>query len=1046
MKRKGFTLIEILIAMMVLAIVSVVFLGMFSGAYKLQMREKDITKNTFALQQRIEQEIESKRQEAAQIGSGTVYANIPSNGGKVFGLSGFNVKAYAFNTSGSNHDFYTLIADTRNVDFKEVMPEMASVSLTYKFDGSNVDYAYAPVGAADVMKVTFSPKMGTVPGTGKKFTEDLQHYLVYWYASNPWYAVPNVDGIYKTGNMRIFPNFPDDYQLVGQAMHTIQGSNKDAAVTVELSKNELEKLRGRHIVAYVIPVTKLAVFGKAMASKPIFIHSVEKTPELLFHFDASVIASDNVEGTVPRLVKSPYKFFGSDKIDFEFLSVGGANPTLFTGHELEGSADSIAYSGYGVKLGAKSKIRIMNRSGSTATMFVVAQAVGEEDLTGGFTKVRDLVPGSNYKIYAKKLIANDWVDIGAKDGIAEANFPSILSILVYSGDKIADAGFINKIDEAVAYNFQNEGNFAYNIKKLLNKEERTIGTFSMPTTATAVLEDGRRREVPVLWQGWKDSNGNAVSDLEAVVWNFGSESKFFTNEGRYAPLEGGVYTMTLRLEVMPCSTVMSITPKPDASAPGMTLGTDLEYDYSAKYIGLEGKELPLPQRFKLRFIIEGGSANFAGGSQEGATTNVASNVQAGSFTVKGTFAGDGRIAAELVEEAAGSLVARKRMGHEDFRVYSWQDALKVTLSPKDAIGIAAIIPNGICKYEYKVIEKISGLKVPSDVRVSLSIVSDVVAVFADSQQSAVVLTGANGIVSVLGKDIGETDIEANISGTTNSATSHLIVRLQPSDISGLVLWLGDEMEYESGSQGYIVKKWKDKSGNGNDFEAMPQRVGSFWSYVYYYPLLLDDGGIQLTRYHNSNKLFTYFKRQGNLGKISFKKWDNSADSTIFVVFKALSDPGSTGSGDAGHYALFSQSSRNNIRGKYSLKLEKSGSNNKIATYFDYAGHNYVVLDNMNQDFTGAMNLLTASNKSTGNNEVSVTMKRISQGTTSEQSGSKYLTRDDNSKIFCIGAVDNGNKVYQKFDGIIYEVIVFDRELSANEKEQVESYLKTKWGY
>ncbi len=1008
MKRKGFTLVEVLIAMMVLAMVSVVFLGMFSGAYSLQMREKGITQKTFSLQEKIEQEIESKKKEVFE------YVNIPAYNGGVFGLNNFNVGAYAVAVPGENHDFYTIIAKTNNTSFAEVVPQISSLDLKYKFGASDIiqRYAYIPTKDEDKMSVTISPMLGT--------TTDLQHYMVYWYASNPWFAIPNVDNIFKVNNAQVFPYFPDDYELVHQQMHSLKSSEINLPVKLELGASELKKLGGRHIVVSAVPVTKLALFGKEKHTDPIFLHSVEKTDDLLLHFDASVVDKSNIQGVNPRKVMNPYSFYrAGSSIEFTF---SGSNPTLYAGYELEGASDSITYSGYGVKLRADSKINITNKSGDTATMFVIAHTASDADLTGIFTSahetsVQEIAPSKNYKIYTRLLPKNEKIEIGVKSGVIEANLPSVLGILVYKGNK---GDFINGIDAAVAGNFQNNGSHAYNIKRLLDVNDETIGSYALPNTVTAVLADGRHRQVPVQWGTWKDSLNNEVSaeQLKKELWNFTDSSKTFTNICTYSQLESGEpLTAKLTLTVNPCPVNVAITPDP-AAAPGMIVGTELEYGFVATF-GSADKPLTPPDRFKLKFsLANANSAQITGGIN---TANIAGSISGGTIKVKGKgqASNNNTIIVDLVEETSpGEYIVKKRnICTKQFRVYSLADALQIALSPKDQVP--KILIGGECKYEYEITPRISGLKVPDGLSVELGIVEGAVAKFKENNGTVLRKQQPSGSFDVVGFSKGRTDIKAAITGVNISPAQNNLEVISMSDIPNLVLWLDAKenniTNFETYNNTYITK-WKDISGKNNHFTA------------YYYPAHIGGGGVSF----DGN--IQYFSRKG-LSDINYgREKANLRNSTVFVV---------SVSSNNGKGTIYSQARTNKNHATFQLAI-----NSASKTLSASSGESLDFASIRGDTFAGmAANkvISVVSTEGIGSNlYANVSLYNAASVVSSEREWVKAKLFGHEDADFTIGMAQQSNKKYEYFQGTIYEVIVFNRKLSDDEIAMIVQYLRAKW--
>ncbi len=263
--RNAFTLVEIIIAVVLLAIIALTFSTVMAGSYSIQFREKNITKNAFKLEEQIELAIQDKKENAPT----SSYSKC-----ECF-VEGVKVGVLEVVETGANHEFHTLITDSKPE--QENLPKITSISVELEANEGSMwdryfDYSPNVLGKEYLIKYHYPPVVND---------QDYMQTVLRVYATEDPYNVHDFDcGFSHPDDVK--PKFPDDYLIINQL------KTEDESGTFELN---LDQCRGRHIVVIATPITFQGKYGESASSKdnPIFIHGLSSSDNLLVHLDANAI-------------------------------------------------------------------------------------------------------------------------------------------------------------------------------------------------------------------------------------------------------------------------------------------------------------------------------------------------------------------------------------------------------------------------------------------------------------------------------------------------------------------------------------------------------------------------------------------------------------------------------------------------------------------------------------------------------------------------------------------------------------------------------------
>ena len=296
-KRKGFTLIEVIVAIALIGLLSVAFIPSLSSHFMWLVNTKTtVTKKAFDEQYIMEERIKDVQRALV---SGSINTEDYDSFGiskKVsielfqdsFGSGLYPLRQYpnAYQIDDGK-GYVTLVGDKRLPDLP--VPKIIGQSLVFVQDGANSLNKHEYYNYTG-LKLKATSNMTENPGNS------FNRYRNDWYVSKAGFNIPvqdiyNIDEDYDFG--RIYPKFPDDYEAVpiysdlGSAYSYVSATER--IINVELGNSYVSQYPGRHIIYTITPFAKSLKQGNVSSILPKYIYGPTITDNLALHFDASAI-------------------------------------------------------------------------------------------------------------------------------------------------------------------------------------------------------------------------------------------------------------------------------------------------------------------------------------------------------------------------------------------------------------------------------------------------------------------------------------------------------------------------------------------------------------------------------------------------------------------------------------------------------------------------------------------------------------------------------------------------------------------------------------
>jgi len=259
--KSGMTLLEIVVAMAIFALINVGFYGMFSTVFINMYKTSQITESAFLSQQAIEARIADVK---AKLKNGLVDQVVDDQLTiTVFsGTSQRDVSAFHLSETMINGKIVeTLVAENRPPQLD--VPVITSDVVIATYRGNTID-KYPNIASRDSLVINLVGGTPTVDNEGL-----LIQHLYYWYISEPGYYTPSQP-----------PQFPDNYVILA-------GYTAKDIVTIP------ESFGGRFLKLVVTPVGEKGAMGDSVVSNDLFISPLPVYSSLLLHYDASWIDKTN---------------------------------------------------------------------------------------------------------------------------------------------------------------------------------------------------------------------------------------------------------------------------------------------------------------------------------------------------------------------------------------------------------------------------------------------------------------------------------------------------------------------------------------------------------------------------------------------------------------------------------------------------------------------------------------------------------------------------------------------------------------------------------
>lgn len=482
-KRKGLTLIEIIISIALLGIISVSFLGVFGNSLNFLNINRGMTAEVFADQKGMELAIEKIKDDLKNGDDPDDTTTTEKTITSAFGTS-IDIDAYQLKYPLDNKAMYTLITDTRLPDFE--VPIAENVTATLRDKTTPVTRAYAIADTNVLGSSTIDPD-----------TSDVFMVNNYnWYVSRPGFNMPMpTTPILEIEVGNKYPKFPEDYSLI------------PTSTTVDL--NVVPAYAGRHIVFAVTPAAKSGKMGKTVPSNSVFISGLPPSSANLFlHLDGSVISSTDTN----EITKSGSDIFVKNWVDLSANRKDATQAVLSSSPRLIENPIAGDFVGKFVRFDTGKTLKVTHDTISNANLNMFAVVRGPDSsifYTNGGTSIStsgDPIGGSGDPW---KLVTRTYTSSNRVFDLGNTNV-DIAELIIYRGNLTVDQEKDIKEYLTKKYMPLETVGEILQLRPMPDIEVFKDVPFTLPIAVTAEMEYGPDKYVPVSWNHPLDVNTSTL--------------------------------------------------------------------------------------------------------------------------------------------------------------------------------------------------------------------------------------------------------------------------------------------------------------------------------------------------------------------------------------------------------------------------------------------------------------------------------------------------------------------------------------------------------
>lgn len=323
MNNKGFTLIEIIIAIALIGIISVSFLTLLTSHFTWIVNTKsEVTQTAFDNQSDMEDKISAINQillegdsPSADLYDSTIDLMLFSD---AFSEADFPIRNHLLvykiiEETGGRKGFTTLLGETRLAPLPVPKVDITSINMV-----RNGVVSSDPNDFAEYYNNNLSIKTNVllVDNPNNCFYRNKHE----WFVSNPGFLIPvpdesaiDIDEDWS----RIYPLFPRDFSPV-----PINDPSINAFMTNTLSSTRILSNPGRHMVYRVTPYSKDLKKGDELFSRPVFVSGPVYTEGLIWHLEASLL--DKTDNNIFQEIDNYFYLQEWNNLRYSFIAPTGS--------------------------------------------------------------------------------------------------------------------------------------------------------------------------------------------------------------------------------------------------------------------------------------------------------------------------------------------------------------------------------------------------------------------------------------------------------------------------------------------------------------------------------------------------------------------------------------------------------------------------------------------------------------------------------------------------------------------------------------------------
>lgn len=269
-RKRGMTLIEVIIAIAILAIMAIGFLSVFSSNFKMLVNAKHLTVDTFKAQKEVEEKIEDLKNKISITPIDITDPEITKvSTMKIFGknIDGYNIKKDIISESSNKHGEINVFVANKKIEYP--VPVVDSVSLEVRSNLGIVSTTEINLND-DSLKL----KAYNTMSADRKSQDAFLMNVYKWYVSfesieDP--VNPENYSLFKEWNEAKVPTAynPDDPNSIPNIR---EGYDEFKFSDYAIDEEKKSKLfENRYIIYSVTPYSKIGRIGKEKFSNPILI-------------------------------------------------------------------------------------------------------------------------------------------------------------------------------------------------------------------------------------------------------------------------------------------------------------------------------------------------------------------------------------------------------------------------------------------------------------------------------------------------------------------------------------------------------------------------------------------------------------------------------------------------------------------------------------------------------------------------------------------------------------------------------------------------------